>query len=124
MVAGQRGHRVTQPHPQDQAAVPGREVGVPIGIHPVRGVAERRMLDDPEHVDGDRVQPAARACPAGAHRPGSVSPCSQAARFASGSSTRANASSGPLISELGPGPWPNSMHWPVEITPMVRKPGR
>ncbi len=121
MVPGHGGHRVAESHAENQAAVPGREEGVPVGIHPVRGVTERRVLDDPEHVDGDRVEPAPGFR---AHWPGSASPCSQAARFASGSSTSANASSGPLISELGPGPWPNSMHWPVEITPMVRKPGR
>ena len=74
--------------------------------------------DHAEQVDGDRPGLARhRDCP-----PDVAAGCgwNQLARFAPGSSTTWKASAGPLSSVLGPGPCPNSRHWPVEMTPMVR----
>jgi len=112
---------------QDDAPVTDRYVGHPVGIDPVWAVPKDRMLNHAEQVDRDALQQPSLAlrCLIGgagpaAHQPAPGSAWYQLARFASGSSTSANASAGPLISVLGPGPWPNSMHCPVEITPMVR----
>ena len=52
--------------------------------------------------------------------PLAVAPDARAVVNAAASSTRQNALAGPLSSVLGPGPWPNIMHCPVEITPIVR----
>ncbi len=112
VVGVSREHGLAEPGAEHDAAVPGRHVAAAILIHPVRRAAEFRVLSHAEQVHGDRAQLA--------HRLHSCPPCSQLARLAPVSVTTWKASAGPLSSVLGPGPWPNSMHWPVEITPIVR----
>ena len=111
-------------------AVARGHVGTAVTIDPVRG-GHARVLDHAEQVHGHQPQAGHRDSPAATvdtedtEDTGAASAWpgwgwSQLARFAPGSSTRQNASAGPLISVLGPGPWPNSMHWPVEMTPTDR----
>ena len=110
-------HGLTEPGPEHDAAVSRRHVAAAVAVNPVRRAAEFRVLNHAEQVHGDRAQPGRLGH---AHRLHSCPWCSQLARLASGSLTTWKAPAGPLSSELGPGPWPNSMHWPVEITPIVR----
>ena len=109
--------RLAEPQAEDDAAVARRHVGAAVGADPVRRVAKLRVLDQAEQVHRDG--PEVLAGLAG-HRLTSGAACNQLARLESGSVTRRNASSGPLMSVLGPGPCPNSMHCPVEMTPIVR----
>jgi hypothetical protein len=121
VVAVERENRVAERQPEHDAAVTHRNVGVPVGVYPIRAVAEFGMLDRAEEVDRYRVQLSCHGpCPPPADPARWPDPWYQLARFAAASSTTLKASSGPLSSELGPGPCPNSMHWPVEMTPMVR----
>src|ERR1700735_2315205 len=112
---------LAQPDAQHDAAVPDWHVGIPVRAHLVGRAAELWLLDQAEQVYSHRAQ----SQPFGvhAHRLASCPSCNQLAKLAPGSVTKRNASAGPLISELGPGPCPNSKHCPVEITPMVRYPG-
>ncbi len=119
VVGGEPEGGVTEPQVQHDPAVADRHIAAAVTVDAVRGVAEPGMLDHAEQVHRHQAQRGHRdSCAAAAAASGSG--CSQLARLASGSSTSQNASDGPLASVLGPGPWPNSMHWPVEMTPMVR----
>ncbi len=58
MIAEEPEHGITKTKIHNDPAVAGRNVRAAVPVHPVRGVAERGMLDDAEQVD--RHQPRRR----------------------------------------------------------------